>query len=177
VVPLRGASRATGITQAEILFRFTTASLAVWLDKVPENVVGRLKADPSFAAEIRAHPKRYSPEAKTMADLVLSARAAGREIEPIPHPGSDVFDLVNEDVVRSQYPKFPGHEAAKAAAEAARAASGTKWKAFYREEYDIEVDAESLARIAVAMRQRNVVPHPALAALIEICERLAMTHG
>jgi hypothetical protein len=59
VIPMHGQSRAKGILDAEILLRYSTAMVAVWLDRVPQETIAELLAHPDRAAErIGTLPRR-----------------------------------------------------------------------------------------------------------------------
>jgi energy-coupling factor transporter ATP-binding protein EcfA2 len=174
VVPMHGASRAVGIAEAETLLRFTTARVAVWLDNVPPDVLRRLKSDPAFTAEVKSNTARkYGSEEKTMADLILTARRHGRQVEPLPHPGIDVFDLLDEEAIRAHHPAFPGHAEARRRATAERERSGTKWKPYYAEAFGVSLEADALGRVARTMRERGV-DVAALDNVVLSCERLGL---
>lgn len=155
VVSMGGVSRAQGILDADVLLRYSTAKVAAWFDNVPEELLRRLKAEPGFADEVRGDKRTYTPETRHMAELLQTARAAGTDIEPIPHPEQDVFDLLDEDVVRELYPRFPGHRAARGAAFDAQAKSGIKFKPFYQREYAIPDTQATTERSLVAWRLRE----------------------
>jgi hypothetical protein len=173
VVPMHSASRASGVLTAETLLRFTTAAGAVWLDNVPTAMAERLGRDLQFAHELRAD-KKADPEARAAADLRLTAHQLEREITILPHPGTDIFDLLDEDVIRLNFPLFPGHSVAREEALRERKRSGMHWKPFYLERYEIDVDVPTLRLLAEGMRGSGAVPN-AVRDVVNTCEMLALS--
>ena len=148
VVPIHGANRAVGLVEAETLLRFTSARVAVWLDNVPADVLNRMRVDPEFAATVKSNnQKKYGSEEKTMADLLLTARALGRQIEPLPHPGADVFDLLDEATIRQAHPSYPGHAVAAEERATQRARGNSDWKGRYRKLYGVDFGAQALGEL------------------------------
>lgn len=108
-----------------------------------------------------------------MAELLQTARNVGVEVEALPHPGQDVFDLLDERVIKELFPHFPGHRVARHAAAAERTKSGLRFKEFYEREYGIRMYAETYRQVALRMAAEGAVS-PALTEVIERCERLAL---
>jgi hypothetical protein len=75
-------------------------------------------------------------------------------------------------LLQERFPKFPGHEAARSAWAAATAKHKINWKAFYREQYDINVEPSLFGEIADAMATADVAP-PAADSLVASLEQLA----
>jgi hypothetical protein len=175
VVPIHGANRAAGVAEAETLLRFTAARVAVWLDNVPADVLQRMQIDPEFAATVKANKeKKYGSEEKTMADLLITAREHGRQIEPLPHTGTDVFDLLDDATIRQIYPQYPGHTIAVKERAAQREKGNTDWKRRYEKLYGIDMRAQALEDIASRMRAEEVQPHADLENVVFTCERLSL---
>jgi hypothetical protein len=170
VVPLRGESRAPGVLDASLLMRFTDAKLAVWLDNVDERFVARLRDDYDFARQVKLDGHR-STEERRVADLILESRERGehgRDLLVIPHPGTDVFDLLANEVIKARFPRWPGHEIARRSASLAREESGVRWKAYYESAYGVDVSEASCRQIARGMADAGQSP-PALNDLVQLC--------
>lgn len=171
VVPLHGESRASGILDVEILVRYNSAAIAVWLDRVPEEIVEELRSDP--AAAIPLSTDRQQPqEVRTIAKVFAAANDRGRQVHAIPHPGDDLVDLLDEDVMGRLWPDFPGHKTARAEAEAA-GATGQRRKTFYRETYGLPSEVRPLRDLAQAMVDSRAPLPGAVVRLLEICTRIA----
>ena len=168
VIPLHGESRASGIIDAEIVPRYSSAAVAVWLDRVPAEALAKIMADPMSAARV-ANDKSQTPEIRTVAKLVAAAAHYGREVTPIPHPGGDIFDLLDERTITQLFPSFPTHHEARQAAHAA----GMSQKQYYRTAYGISSDVAGLRKIALEMVSTGAPRHDAFAVLIQACRTLA----
>lgn len=168
VIPLHGESRAPGILDAEIVIRYSSAAVAVWLDRIPAKDVADMLADPRSAIRI-AKDKSKTPEIRTVGKLVAAAAEHGSEVTPIPHPGGDIFDLLDEETIRQLFPAFPTHEEARRAAEAV----GMSQKQYYFNTYGISFDVAGLRRIASDMVSNHAPRHGAFTTLIETCCALA----
>jgi hypothetical protein len=171
VVPMHGVGRAKGMLDAEVMLRLTAAPAAAWFDNVPTEFVDRLHREADFA--LAAAKDRSDPsERRDMARLVRSATKQGRRVEPIPHPGKDVFDLLDERTIIELFPDFPGHSAARKAWSDSGGRGGG-WKDFYRARFSTPVTEDSCRTIAESMRARNRIPE-SLTGVLEHCQRLAM---
>jgi hypothetical protein len=173
VIPIHGFSRSSGILDAETLLRYTEAKPAVWLDRVPEDVVAVLRDDPGAAQRIQGDRKGYSDESRQAAKLALAARAQDREIEFMPHPGDDIIDLLDERTIKELVPDYPDQAEAGRAFRAAGLSGGRARKRFLEEQYGFHVSPVTLGDIARRMREKGAVP-AALQELIDRCERLAL---
>lgn len=169
------ASRATGIAEAEALMQFSSAKVAVWLDNLSGDVIRGLKAIAGF--DVLMHEFKdilgknrpaFTSEERYAAELTTAARRNRRDIEIMPHPARDVFDLLDEASIQELCPDFPGHDVARA-----QAPTGSGWKEFYAQKFGVQADEATMRAIAAAMRDSNR-GSPALTALIEACERLAL---
>jgi hypothetical protein len=106
-----------------------------------------------------------------MAKLIATANHHRRRIHPIPHPGRDVVDLLDEEVIAGLYPRFPGH----AAAHAAAAEAGAKWKDHYRTAFGLELNVPTVTAIARAMTDQRAEQPTGVARLLELCTELAIS--
>ncbi len=69
---------------------------------------------------------------------------------------ADIFDLLNEELIKERYPLYPGHVAARAAA----AMPGVQYKRYYVQEYGLDLlkDATLFEDIARASVSRGIQP-------------------
>ena len=63
----------------------------------------RLASDDELAALTRSASEPN--EVKDLASLFRAALQHGRDIHPLPNPSPDIFVHLDEDAVRSQFPK------------------------------------------------------------------------
>ena len=99
LIPLGGATRSqTVMPMATLLLRYTTAAVAVVLDDVARESFDRLVTDPEYRAESARSSKQV--ELRELARLMVLAVEQERTIVPLGIPVKDIFDLIDEDVVR-----------------------------------------------------------------------------
>jgi hypothetical protein len=175
LVPIHGAVDAEkkGIVDSELVLSWTAAKLAVLLDNLTEAEWTALEADADHCAEQARKAKKT--ELRAMARILVRAREVGRSIEPLGIVGDDIFDLIDEAVIRDRFPRFPGHDAARAAWQAANAKKAVNWKTFYREQYEIEVEPSLFGELGMEMARRRSVPTEVEALLNRICDLTAGT--
>lgn len=171
VVPLGGAIHAKQIVDSELLLRYTTAKAAAALDDLALEELQRLKTDEEFLQEsLRSRKLTLS----AMANLVMNARTYGREVEPFGYPKQDIFDLLDEDILKETYPDFPGHDKARTEWRQSRR-DGEGWKDFYLRQYGIPQGiGELYVPVADVMQERGRIP-PELEELADELERYALT--
>jgi hypothetical protein len=155
LVPIHGAVHAErkGVVDSEVVLSWTAARLAVLLDNLVEDEWRKLEEDPDFRLEQARKPAKT--ELKAMAEILLRADQVGRSIVPLGIPVDDIFDLLDEDLLRERFDDFPGHAAARRAHDEATARKKVNWKAFYRDAYGIDVEPELFGEIGAAMAARN----------------------
>jgi hypothetical protein len=169
VLLLHGARHTARILEASLL-RFTDAEVAVWLDKISPNFAKRLRQDSTWAKEQTQAAE--TDEERNLAKLACEAERLGRTVHPISAhpPAGDVFDLLDEDVVREEWPKFPGHAAALEAFKDSPAPKGGR-KGFYGTAFGVPVTPDSCRRIAQKMRI-NGIHDERLDGILAQCEEL-----
>ncbi len=86
-----------------------------------------------------------------MASLLHKAAENQREVHPIALPVPDIFDALDEEILRDQFPKFPGHEEANSAWESEKAKVPNR-KIFYHERYGIPNSIDTYRKVAALMR-------------------------
>lgn len=172
LVPIHGAVAAhkKGIVDSETVLIWTAAKLAVLLDNLTSNEWTALEADPDHCRDQAR--KGTKTEIKAMAEILLRAHAVGRDIAAVGIPVPDIFDLLDEQLLRERFPKFPSHSAARDEWERACAKQQINWKAFYRDRYDLSVEPQLFEEIGRAMAARSVRP-PDVGDLVAHLQELA----
>jgi energy-coupling factor transporter ATP-binding protein EcfA2 len=169
VVPLMGAGKHIQIVEHEVLARFTRASLAVVFDKLDADTVHRLLNDRVFRDETA---RKGPTERQAMAALLKNAADHHLHVEPFPLPVEDIFDAIDEHVIRDHFPQFPGHEEAhKTWADLPEGRQ--RRKRFYEENYGIPDRVETYIELATLMHDLHRIT-PVLRTLADQLERLAM---
>ncbi len=168
VVPIHGVAKWKAVLDSEALWQFTTASVAVMFDRVPaERVAEMSEMTPD---ELLAISKsRESEEVKTLALLLSGIVRQGKAIEPLPNAQPDILSCLDENAVKTVFPKYPGHKEAEAAWQ--RHHNG-KRTAFLRERYGVGKDPVPFREIAENMLSRGV-ESVELAEVIKRCSELA----
>ena len=169
VLLLQGARHTARILEASLL-RFTDAEVAVWLDKISPDFAARLLEDPTWAKE-QTHAAKTDEEMH-LAKLACEAEKLGRTIHPISAhpPADDVFDLLDEEVIRDEWPEFPGHAAALEAFRNAELPASSR-KNFYGSKFSVSVTPENCRKIAQMMRA-NGSNDERLNGILARCEEL-----
>ena len=154
-VPLGGATRSMSVLpMAVLLMRYTTAAVSVMLDDIARSEFERLRDDPEACQEAARRSKQV--EVRELARLLFAATEQERAIQPLGIPVKDIFDLIDDDVVRdvlgdSGRGRFPGHREARAAV------GEGKWKDVYLKRYGIDVlNVETFGRAGREMRTRGL---------------------
>lgn len=155
LIPIHGAVSAErkGVVDSEVVLSWTAAKLAVLLDNLLEDEWRRLVADPEYRHEQSRKPAKT--ELKAMADILVRADQVGRPISPVGIPVDDIFDLLDEAVLKARFTVFPGHEEARTAHAAASNKQKINWKAFYDQAYGIKVEPGLFQEVGVEMAARG----------------------
>ena len=154
---------------ADPLLAFTAAKVAVLVDNVQREAAERLKRDRRY----RKQALRDSGELGALARVLTAAERSGKEVEPVPHPEKDIFDLLDDEALRTISPRWPGHEHADRELEGkpGRRRSGAARKDFYKNRYGLEVSAETCKIASQYMADRGIKPS-ALTDVIAQVQRL-----
>ncbi|UGS35338.1 hypothetical protein [Capillimicrobium parvum] len=167
-VPIAGVGRHAQIVEHEVLVKFTRARLAVVFDKLEPAVIQRLLDDADFRQESL---RSRDTELNAMASLLQNAAVNDRTVQPFALPVDDIFDALDEEVLRDQFPKYPGHGMASEEWQRNRRDNGNR-KRFYEDRYDVPNHATTYKRIAALMRTLDRIPQPLTAFATEV-ERFA----
>jgi hypothetical protein len=173
VVSMEGLSNYKVVLDSDVLWRYTTAEIALTTDKFDAAVLAQIVGDPRAARELR-RSSAANDELKILAKLVGAAERHGKRIHLLGHRGADLIDVLDEGVVRREFSGYPGHAVAEQQwtdAQAAGASAPDK-KAFYEERYGIPMDVESYIALADAHAEEGVKP-PALKAIVDDAVSLA----
>jgi hypothetical protein len=171
VVPIHGASKHQGVIAAETLLRYTTSPSAILLDNVPQEITDQLLVDAAFREEVRTSSTRWA-ELKWLAEIIGTSARRGRLLRPLSIPVDDIFDLLDEDILRTIYPRFPGHSRARVdmALAESRQEKTLNAKVWREMTYGIPNTLEPFVRALPQMRSREVKPPP----LVSVIEELGL---
>jgi hypothetical protein len=142
-----------------------TTPIVAMLDGITAEDVSRLR---DATARERRKAMDDPSERGTIARIVDIELRHERSIEVIGIPTRDIFDLLDEQVVRglsmpgTRQQPFPGHIAARSAfARTAGKKTEAEYKKFLRDAYGVSVTASSVRKIALAMGAKGRdVPKP-----------------
>lgn len=168
VVPISGTKNHPVIVEGDVLLRYCAHRAAVVFDKLNAACVGRLRRDRAFRREVYG---KASTECKNMVQLLDAADRVERVLTPLPLEAPDMFDLLDDEVLRELFPSWPGHAEAQLAYGLERPRDKSYWK-HLRDGYGAGKEVATLAAAAVRMRELGRVP-TVLEALVEQAERLA----
>jgi hypothetical protein len=160
VVPIHGHYRTSTavIDIGSLLLHFTDAAIAVWLDAVPQDFVGKLTENPDSAGELRLNAP--TQEAASIASLVELAPHHAIRVEPLANPASDILFLLDEDSIRKVFPEYPGHQRAEIIkADKSSKERGSEW---FRRLLGKEKAPGAYVDIANEMTRSSTAPAPAL---------------
>jgi hypothetical protein len=102
---------------------------------------------------------------RPMARVIDTACRLKRQLVPLSIPVPDIFDLLDETLIKNRFDGFPGHKEART--EAASAA--VNWKKLYATKFGVDVlkDDWIFEEVAGEMRRRQLLPDPALNTLLD----------
>lgn len=161
LVPVHGVLHLPGILEAEVLWRYTSAAIAVLVD----NDIAKLASDFSSDASARSEGmrQRSNTELHAIAKLYESAAQAEKQIRLFSIPTFDMFGLLDEDLIRERVPEFPGHLSAERlwiAARDGKAQRGIGRKKFLRQTYGPRlIDLEMFDYVSREMSRAGMKPH------------------
>jgi len=158
LIPIHGAVSVhrKGLVDSEIVLSLTSARLGVLLDNLIADEWRAIGADSTLCREAARTSKKT--ELKAMAEILQRAQEVGRAIEPLGIPVADIFDLLDEPILRARFPKFPGHAQARDDWGLANAKQRVNWKTFYLDRYGIAVEPDLFGAIAAEMVKAGCRP-------------------
>jgi hypothetical protein len=169
LVTLDGHPGARGIINSHLL-GFANVKTAVWLDGISTDFF--LEAQQNFNLE-PTEPNRE--EKKTLLAVLREAARSEREIKPIhlDRPADDVFDLLDDLAIQSEFPDYPGHAAAQAqwASAVTNGAKKGERKNFWKKKFRTPIDHVSCERIALSMKREGRIT-PELQSVMDQIEDL-----
>lgn len=127
-----------------------------------------LDDDPALEKALRSK----KTELQAMASVIRNARQHGRHVEPMTHPYDDIFDVLDEDVIRELFPKVPGHVRAREDWQRNRKAHPNR-KAYYEERFSVPRDLTTYIYVAGRMRTTGTT-NEVLEQLVLELERYAL---
>jgi hypothetical protein len=172
VVPMEGVGAWRAVLDSHALWRYSTASVALATDKFDPAVLQKVVDDPRESRRLR---RSDAPdETKVLAKLIGTAQEQGKAIHLLGHPGADLIEVLDEDVIKSVYPGYPGHvEAERRWKEAVEnGATARQKKPFYEREFRVPNDVKTYMALGDAHVAADVQP-PALRTLVDDAIALA----
>jgi hypothetical protein len=172
LLPMEGVSNYKAVIDSDALWRYTTAEVALTTDKFDHDRLEKIVSDPDEARALRT--SSAPEETKLLAKLIGLAQLNHKTIHLLGHRGDDLIDVLDEEVVKGEFPLYPGHvEAASLwAVEVDSGAKAGRRKAFYEESFGMPMDVATYARLADAHAAAGVRP-PALQQIVEEAVALA----
>lgn len=173
LVPMEGLSNYQAVLDSDVLWRYTTAQVALTTDKFEPETLKNVLGNPKAARELRRSDSA-DDELKILAKLIGIAERNGKQIHLLGHRGADLIDVLDEATVCSEFPSYPGHAEARKRWDTAAAggAKSSDKKRFYEAEFGLPMDVDSYIRLADAHARSGIKP-PALEAIVEAAAALA----
>jgi energy-coupling factor transporter ATP-binding protein EcfA2 len=175
LLPVHGHRQHTGLLDMAVFTLGTRTPIAALFDAISDEDVQRARSDAAYRATLRAQ----RGELGSVARIVDLEFEHGREIEILTVGVPDIFDLLDEDLIRGSASKhfrghsFPGHTQAHDEFVARGGGNATAYKSFLREQYGISTSERTMRSIAREMRARGVVPEVLDEVLMRV-ERMAL---
>jgi AAA domain, putative AbiEii toxin, Type IV TA system len=172
VVPLHGTSKWQAVLDADALWRFTTAKVAVLFDNIPAQKVTEMQAMSTVELNALRKSSHEPNEIKDLSSLMGALARQGKTITPIPNPLPDLLNHLDDGAITRVFADYPGH----AAAETAFEKQGKGRSEFLRKRYSVEKTPEAFGQIAADMVARGVKPR-GLADIVEFCSDIALSRS
>ena len=163
VIAVHGHRHHAGLLDMTLLADELTAPIAAMFDSISDDAIAELRRS---SARERAKAMEQPGESGTVARIVDLELKHERNIEIFTIGVPDIFDLLDEQVIRDlsrpteASPIFPGHESARAAfAFTRRRKSAAAYKKFLADTYGVSTNATAIRRVARAIHDRGL-PRP-----------------
>jgi hypothetical protein len=173
MLPLQGISNAQAILETDVLWRYSTAEVALATDKFDRALLERVIADPEEARALRRGDA--DEETKLLGQLIGNAQRNNTTIHLLGHRGADLIDVLDEKVIANTFERYPGHAEARRLWKDALAtgAKARQRKAFYEQQFAIPNRVESYMMLGDAHSVAQSDP-PALRAMVDDAVALAL---
>jgi hypothetical protein len=174
LLPLDGLSNYKAVLDSDALWRYTTAEVALSTDKFEPDLLREVIGDPKKAKELR---KADAPEeTKMLGKLIGNAERNGKRIYLLGHRGADLIDVLDEAIVKGEFPGYPGHEEAQRlwSQELESGANAGQRKGFYERHFKIPTQVDAYARLGEAHATAGAKP-PALQRIVD--EAISLSRG
>jgi energy-coupling factor transporter ATP-binding protein EcfA2 len=177
VLPVHGHRHHAGLLDMFILAEATAVPITAMIDGISEEELKRLR---TLGARERRAAMTDPGEIGTAAKILDLALKHERQIEILTIDAPDIFDLLDEDVIRRTSARtaarpFPGHVAARDAfAKTNGQHNAAAYKQFLDRAYGVQTTGRALRRVARAMRQRSLPPPPRLEEALTRVEQAAL---
>lgn len=170
---MEGVSQYTAVLDSQALWRYTRAKVAVATDKFTEERRRELMGSDEELTKLR---KTTAPEeTKALAKLIGNARYQGKHVELLGHAEDDLLDAIDEDIVISLFPDYPGHAEARrlwTEAQQAQNLRAKHKKPFYEQHFKVPNDVRTYQRLGDELALNNRRP-AALARIVGEAVKLA----
>lgn len=177
LLPVFGHRNHAGLIDMATLTLGTAAPVAALFDAISDADVEQLR---NADARRRAEARGLSGELGTVANIIeLELRREGRRVEIIGIGVPDIFDLLDEAVIRRLTSRhhggnrFPGHKAAREAFAAEGGGNAAKYKTFIRDRFGVSTSERQMRLVAREMVRRGVPAPNELQDVVLRVDRLA----
>jgi hypothetical protein len=180
IAPLCGSPRRS-LLDVDVLWRFTTAPVALALDHIDPELLAAAQAGNAEALRRLRHAAA-SQESKAAGELLERMAGGAHRLHLLSHPGTDLIDALDDDAVRAAFcDDYPGAAAMQAAwqahveaeQQAGRSVGANQRKDWIAQTYGIPNNRDSYKRIAQEHVRIGRRP-PALTTIVDAAVELAM---
>lgn len=174
LLPMEGLSNYQAVLDSGVLWRYTTAEVALCTDKFELELLKEAVTDPKKAKDLRR--SEAPEETKILAKLLGNAERSNKRVYLLGHPGDDLIDALDESVIQQKFPDYPGHKEAQRLwrQEVEAGAKAKQKKAFYARSFGIPASVDGYAKLAEAHAEAGIRP-AALQAIVD--SAIALTRG
>ena len=177
VLPVHGHRHHAGLLDMFILAEGTAAPIVALLDGIAPEEIKRLRADARGRRAAFSDPGEIGTVAKII-DLAIKQE---RDIEILSVEVPDIFDLLDDDVIRRTFARtanrpFPGHGAARNAfANTTGPRNAAAYKRFLEASYGVRTSSGAIRDVARAMKRRGLRPPAPLEDAVTLIEQAALS--
>lgn len=177
VLPVHGHRHHAGLLDMFILAE-AAAPIAALLDGISDNEIKRLRA---AGAKERAAAMADAGEIGTVAKIIDLEVKQERDIDILTIEEPDIFDLLDEDVIRRTSARtstrpFPGHTAARGAFVQTKGRhNAAAYMGFLETAYGVRTTSGAIREVARAMKRRGLHPPAPLEDAVTRVEQAALS--